>query len=100
HEKKSAQPVRLNISAYQDDAPGFRGTKISDVVCYQQLRDRVLAAVAQQHDNLIETLADKIAAACLEDKQMRRVVISIEKPGIFPDLESCGIEIERKQGDY
>lgn len=100
HEKTRPQPVRINLVCYEEDKPPFRGKKITEVVCYEKLRKRVLDVVGQQHDNLIETLADKIAAACLEDKRMLRVMVCIEKPGIFPDLESCGIEIERKQGDY
>lgn len=100
HEKTRPQPVRINLVCHEEDKPPFRGKKIAEVVCYEKLRERVLGAIAEQHENLIETLADKIAAACLEDRRMLNVTVRIEKPGIFPDLESCGIEIERKQGDY
>jgi dihydroneopterin aldolase len=100
HEKEKPQPLRINLTCFQKDKIPFRSQKLADVICYEQLRKKITGVIAAQHVPLLETLGDTIAAACLEDKRITRLVLGLEKPGIFPDVESCGVTIERKQGDY
>ncbi|HJO96838.1 MAG TPA: dihydroneopterin aldolase, partial [Rhodospirillales bacterium] len=51
--------------------------------------------VGQGHVNLVETLAEKIAAACLKDKSIRSLRVRVEKLDVFADAASVGVEIER-----
>jgi dihydroneopterin aldolase len=44
---------------------------------------------------LLETLAEEIAAICLQDGRVRSVRVRVEKLDIFPDAASVGVEIER-----
>jgi dihydroneopterin aldolase len=46
---------------------------------------------------LVETLAERIAEACLEDERVEHVRIRIEKLDVFADAASAGIEIERRR---
>ena len=46
-------------------------------------------------DHLIETLAERIAAECLNHYTVVSAKVKIEKPDIFPDAATVGIEIER-----
>jgi len=43
----------------------------------------------------VETLAERIAALCLDDARVRSVRIRVEKLDVFPDATSVGVEIER-----
>jgi 7,8-dihydroneopterin aldolase/epimerase/oxygenase len=51
--------------------------------------------LAQGHVNLVETLCEKIASACLKDRRVLAARIRVEKPDIIPNARSVGVEIER-----
>jgi 7,8-dihydroneopterin aldolase/epimerase/oxygenase len=49
----------------------------------------------QGHVNLVETLAENIAAKCLKDKRLQSARVRVEKSDILEDAESVGVEIKR-----
>ena len=53
--------------------------------------------LAEGHINLVETLAEKIAALCLVDERVRSVRIRAEKLDVYAEAASVGIEIERRR---
>jgi dihydroneopterin aldolase len=53
----------------------------------------VLEVAAEQHYNLQETLLDRIVALCLSKAQVRAVKVSTEKPDVYPDCDTVGIEV-------
>jgi len=56
---------------------------------------KVEAILAEGHINLVETLCEKIAAACLKDRRVMAARVRVEKPDIIPNARSVGVEIER-----
>lgn len=85
HEKTAPQRIRVNLDL---DVVGSGVTGEDGVA--------VIRAIAGHgHTTLIETLAERIAARCLEDARVRRVVVRVEKLDVFPDAASVGVEIER-----
>ncbi|HLF21542.1 MAG TPA: dihydroneopterin aldolase, partial [Aestuariivirga sp.] len=56
---------------------------------------KVEAIVARGHVNLVETLAELFAEACLKDKRVMAARVRIEKPDIIRNARSVGVEIER-----
>jgi dihydroneopterin aldolase len=108
HEKAGAQRVRVNLDlAVEDDgartvsraAPtaGIGRDELSRVVDYEVLANTVRRIVADGHVNLVETLAERIAAACLDDPRIALARVRIEKLDIFSDATSAGVEIERRR---
>lgn len=95
HERDGAQRVRINIdlTVYESDAP--IDDKLSNVLCYEQLISRVRTLTGAGHVNLVETLAERIAALCLDDADVASVTVRIEKLDIFADAASVGVEIKR-----
>jgi dihydroneopterin aldolase len=71
--------------------------ELSRVVDYAVVADKVRAIVGAGHVRLVETMAERIAEACLEDSRVEQVRIRIEKLDVFPDAASAGIEIERRR---
>jgi len=65
------------------------------VVCYAEIVAGVREIVAAGHINLVETLAERIAARCLSDGRVRSARVRIEKLDVFADAASVGVEIER-----
>jgi hypothetical protein len=47
------------------------------------------------HTRLAETLAEKIALACLAEPRILRLRVMVEKPSVLPDVTSVGVWIER-----
>ena len=68
---------------------------VDTVLSYENIVKAVRAIVAASHFHLIETLAEKVAAECLTHYTVNSVKVKIEKPDIFPDAATVGIEIER-----
>jgi dihydroneopterin aldolase len=106
-EHDAPQRIRINVDlAVIDDAglPASRAAvratpgedKLSRVVDYEAVAKQVRSIVAAGHVRLIETLAERIAEACLADTRVRLARIRIEKLDIFADMASVGIEIERR----
>lgn len=93
HEHGKPQPVRINVWLTCKVSP--EGDKLDNVVDYEAVADSIRAIVASGHINLAESLAERIAASCLEDKRVERARIRVEKLHALPGTESAGVEIER-----
>ena len=95
HEKIKPQRIRVSIDLdVGPRAPDATDT-VDTVLSYENVVKDIRAIVATGHFHLIETLAERIAAACLGHRSVRSVKVKIEKPDIFPDAATVGIEIER-----
>ncbi len=106
-EHDATQRIRINVDLGVDDdgaAPMSRAAarvaqpdELSRVVDYGAVARQVRAIVAAGHVRLLETLAERIAEACLADPRVGLVRIRIEKLDIFADIASVGVEIERRR---
>jgi dihydroneopterin aldolase len=95
HEHDNPQRIRVNVDLAVSEHAAPRNDQISDVVSYEDVADGIRAIVAAGHVNLVETLAERIADMCLEDRRVRIARVRIEKLDILPDADSVGVEIER-----
>jgi dihydroneopterin aldolase len=107
HEHRAAQRVRINVDlGVQDDGvgglsrPRVGREDLSRVVDYAAVAQTVRAIVAAGHIVLVETLAERIAEACLADPRVHVARIRVEKLDVFADAASAGVEIERRQSDF
>ena len=46
---------------------------------------------------LVETLAERVAAAALADRRVERVRVAVEKPDAFADVAAVGVVVERRR---
>jgi dihydroneopterin aldolase len=95
-EREARQRIRINLAMDVIDRPGAAGDRLDNVVNYEDIVVGVRALVAERHVNLIETLAERIAALVLEDRRVRKVAVRVEKLDIFHDAAGVGIEIVRR----
>ena len=95
HEHTTTQRVRINVDLAVRDEGADLGDDLANVVCYEQITNGVRAIVTGRHIRLVETMAEAIAAKCLEDPRIRSARVRVEKLDIFPDAASVGVEIER-----
>jgi dihydroneopterin aldolase len=95
HERDGSQRVRINLdlAVFESDAP--IDDRLSNVLCYEDLISKVRRLVGAGHVNLVETLAERIAALCLQEPDVTSVTVRVEKLDVFADASSVGIEIRR-----
>lgn len=98
HEHDRVQRVRINLDLAVRETTAPLADALSNVVCYEHITDGVRAIVSAGHVNLVETLAENIAAMCLEDDRVRSARVRVEKLDVFADAASVGVEIERISG--
>ncbi|MBN8927653.1 MAG: diguanylate cyclase [Rhodospirillales bacterium 69-11] len=105
-EHTTRQRVRINIDLAVEDDGGRPLSRspvgrddLSRVVDYENVATRTRAIVAAGHVRLVETLAERIAEACLTDSRVYLARIRVEKLDVFPDATSAGVEIERRQAN-
>ena len=95
HEKDAEQRVRINLDLAVIESDQPIDDNIKNVICYEQLTKGVEEIVERGHINLVETLAENIAAMCLSDHRVRSVRVRVEKLDVLEQAESVGVEIER-----
>ncbi|OGT52219.1 MAG: hypothetical protein A3F17_07055 [Gammaproteobacteria bacterium RIFCSPHIGHO2_12_FULL_41_15] len=98
HEKKNKQPVLLNIEIYY--APNLLQGNDNPAVCidYQKICDQIKTLLNDSMINLLETMAEKVAALILLfDQRIAATKIRIDKPQALADCRSSAIEIVRWQ---
>lgn len=94
-EKKAAQRVRINIELLVPETARALDDRLASVVDYEAIIEGTRAIAAEGHVNLVETLAERIAALCLRDRRVRTARVRVEKLDVIPDAEAVGVEIER-----
>jgi 7,8-dihydroneopterin aldolase/epimerase/oxygenase len=103
-EHRATQRVRINVDlgvvddgARAQSRTGVGRDEVTRVVDYERIANAVRQIVAAGHVRLVETLAERIAEACLADARVDFARIRVEKLDVFPDSVSAGVEIERRQ---
>ncbi len=97
-ERKEKQDVLINIELWCH----LRGaTEIDDIaktVDYKEIAKSVVKLVEDSTFFLVETLAEKVADVCLKRTAVRKVKVTVEKPGALRFARSVGAEIIREKG--
>ncbi|WP_339915731.1 dihydroneopterin aldolase [uncultured Brevundimonas sp.] len=66
---------------------------LADTINYETVAAAARAVAAAGHVGLVETFAERLAMACLDDPRVRRVAVRIEKPGALDGAEAAGCEV-------
>jgi dihydroneopterin aldolase len=97
HEIRYEQRIIVSADLAVRDEYDGQSDRLADVLDYGKVVEGISRLVQREHVNLIETLAERIAAQCLGDARVESVRVRIEKPDILPSCRSIGIEIERRR---
>ena len=96
HEHAATQRIRVNVDlAVDDDGATGAPDSLERVVSYEVVANDVRGIVASGHVKLVETLAERIAEACLRDRRVRLARVQVEKLDVFPDAAAAGVAVER-----
>jgi dihydroneopterin aldolase len=100
------QRVRINVDLAVADPGALPGgeavgpDELGRVVDYSAVVGAVRGIVGAGHVRLVETLAERIAAACLGDERILTARIRVEKLDIYPEAGGVGVEIERHRRGF
>lgn len=90
HEQGRLQPLIIDVTLELVPAPIER---LADTINYETVAHAARAIVAEGHVGLVETFAERLATACLEDVRVRRCTVRIEKPGALEAAAAAGCEV-------
>lgn len=93
-EKHKKQRVRFQVEVWVYPSRRRGNDDVAGVVSYDLIVEAIQSVTGAGHINLVETLAERIAARCLAHRRAAKVRIVVEK---LDRLEgaSLGVEIER-----
>jgi 7,8-dihydroneopterin aldolase/epimerase/oxygenase len=95
-EKRGEQRVVINVELFVPLALSTPvADKLNEVVDYDFMRSTIAERVKRGHIHLQETLCDDVAGALLAHPNVRAVVVSTEKPDVYPDCDAVGVEVFR-----
>lgn len=94
HEHGNPQRIRINVDLGVDEDANMADS-LEQVVSYETIAATVRAIVADGHIKLVETLAERLAIACLTDRRVRLARIQVEKLDVFADAASAGVALVR-----
>jgi dihydroneopterin aldolase len=97
HERDAMQPLLLDIELAYDNRRAAGSDAVADTVDYAAVCDLARQFIAQREPQLLETLAEALAAQLLCTFETSRVRLRIRKPLAAQALgaASVGVEIER-----
>ncbi len=96
-ERKTPQKVRIDLEFPADIRRAARRDRIEDTVDYKRIAKRILAYVGQSRFQLIETLAEKLAAVLLAEFRLKEVRLRVSKPGAVRGSKNVAVEILRRK---
>jgi dihydroneopterin aldolase len=79
-ERANGQDFVVDVALELALAPAATSDDVADTVHYGELADRLVRIVTGDPVNLIETLADRLAAACLADPRVAACEVTVHKP--------------------
>jgi len=96
-EKVTDQPFVVDVAVFVDTRGAAASDDLDDTIDYGRLGESVHDLVAGERHNLIETVADRIAARVLDDPRIERVIVTVHKPQapIAVAFEDISVTIDR-----
>jgi dihydroneopterin aldolase len=79
-ERAEGQHFVVDVTLEVDLARAAASDDVADTVHYGELADRLVAIISGPPVALIETLADRLGGACLQDVRVRAVTVTVHKP--------------------
>ncbi len=93
-EKKGEQRVLFNVELYVPLAMSTpRVDDLAEVLDYDFMRQTIARRVTGGHTHLQETLCDDVLGAMLAHPKVIAARVSTQKPDVYPDCESVGVEV-------
>ena len=94
-ERGVKQRIQFNVVLEVSNTTAAQSDDVDKVISYDSIIEAIELQLTTERINLLETLAERIAERCLEDRRVVRAFVRIEKLDRIPG--TLGIEIVRAQ---
>jgi FolB domain-containing protein len=94
-EREKPQEILINITVFSDTRAAAQSDDLADCVDYRALAKKVQFHAETAERFTVEALVNDLAAICLDQKSVEKVIVRVEKPGAVRFSKSVGVEIER-----
>ena len=96
-EQTRAQPFGVDVELLVDLTAAGASDDLADTVDYGAVCDAVRRVIADEHHQLLERLAQRIADVCCADARVHGVVVEVRKldPPVHARVDHVGVRIER-----
>lgn len=100
-ERQLGQEFLVDVSLELDLSVAAASDDVADTVDYGELASRLVAIVTGPPVNLIETLASRLADACLIDPRVHAAEVTVHKPSapIRHPFTDVAVTLRRERGD-
>jgi FolB domain-containing protein len=96
-ERKRPQDILINITLFTDTHRAADTDDINDCADYSEVTKKVHAHAESVARFTVEALANDLAQICLQQNNVQRAFVRVEKPNAVRFAESVGVEIERSR---
>jgi dihydroneopterin aldolase len=91
HELRRRQPLVVDVEL---DIQTDNWRRLADTVNYEHVVAAAKRIAEAGHIGLVESFAQRLAAACFEEPRVLRARVRVEKPqALAPDAAAAGVEI-------
>jgi dihydroneopterin aldolase len=94
-ERKLGQTFTVDLEVVLDTERAAASDSIHDTVSYPRLEEAARKVLEGEPANLLETVAERIAAAILKYSAVAQVTVRVSKRPPLPNLEEFAVEITR-----
>ena len=98
-ERHIRQTLVVDLALAIDTAAAGASDALADALDYAALATRVTEFVQAAEAQLIERLANGIAALALDDPRVAQVEVTVRKPGAVPSAAAVGVSVVRRQAE-
>lgn len=101
HERRDGQEFVVDVVVHLDARPAAAGDELAATVHYGVLAEEVVAAVEAEPVDLVETLAERIAAVVLAHEAAVATEVTVHKPSapITVPFDDVSITVVRTRRD-
>ncbi len=96
-ERKIKQTIEIDFEIPANIRKAAKSDHIQDAVDYKKITKHVIQFVSKSNYQLVETLAEELAASILKSFRIREILLRISKPGALRHAKNVGVQIHRKQ---
>lgn len=94
-ERRMPQVVSIDLDMAADIRKAAASDAIEDTLNYKAVTKRIQAFVGESRFDLIETMADRVAAIITDEFSVPWVRVSVHKPWAIRGSRDVGITVER-----
>lgn len=94
-EKAIQQKIRIDLDMAWNNSVPAASDDIADALNYKETAQKITALVQSQHFDLVERLAEEIAAMLMEEMKIPWLRLTLGKPGAVKNSSEVGVCIER-----